>query len=195
MKSIILSICLSLFAYVAVAEETLTVDVTKLTRQQLELYQALKANQSKPFDMSDLSPDKIDKYSQIGKAFGSAFKECWSAISTDAEKFAQSDAGKWAMFLVSWKIMGQDAIGIVNSLVRYTVGIGLLIVGVPFFIYIFRRNCVEFPIIKSKTRTGFWTVKTEYNGYSKPLHPGEGQLLYALVFAIFIGIVSIILFA
>lgn len=180
------------------AEDTVTVDITKLSPHELALYQKLKADQiaaSQAFSLDKVTPDQIDKYGQIGKAFGSAFKECWTTVSSDAEKFAQSDAGKWAMVLVAWKIMGQDAISLVNNIVHYVTGFSLLIVGVPFFIYIYRRNCVQLPTIVSRTKVGFLTVKTEYKGVTEPLHSGEGQLLYALAFVAFIGIVSIFMFS
>lgn len=180
------------------AEDTVTVDITKLSPHELALYQKLKADQaaaSQAFSLEKVTPDQIDKYGQIGKAFGSAFKECWTTVSSDAEKFAQSDAGKWAMFLVAWKIMGQDAVGLVNNLVHYITGLALLFVGIPFFIYIFRRNCVQHPILVSRTKVGFLTIKSEYKGVVEPLHSGEGQVVYAIAFAAFIGIVSIVLFS
>lgn len=182
----------------SIAADTVTVDITKLSPQELALYQKLKSDQNaqaNSFNLDTFSPERIDKYGQIGKAFGSAFKECWTTVSDDAEKFAQSDAGKWAMFLVAWKIMGQDAIGVFNHLVHYIAGFSLLIVGVPFFIYIFRRNCVQHPMAVSRTKIGFLTVKTEYKGVVQPLHEGEGQLLYALAFAAFIGIVALFMFS
>jgi hypothetical protein len=181
----------------SIAADTVTVDITKLSPQELALYQKLKADQvaqANAFNIDTFTPERIDKYGQIGKAFGSAFKECWTTVSTDAEKFAQSDAGKWAMFLVAWKIMGQDAVGLVNNIVHYVAGFSLLIVGVPFFIYIFRRNCVQHPMLVSRTKVGFLTVKSEYKGVVEPIHPNEGQILYGIAFALFIGIVSILLF-
>lgn len=186
---------ISLASSIAYAADTLTVDITKLSQQELALYQKLKTEQNNTFNVDTLSPERIDKYGQIGKAFGSAFKECWSTVSTDAEKFAQSDAGKWAMFLVAWKIMGQDAVGLINNLVHYIAGFSLFIVGVPFFIYIFRRNCVQHPMLVNRTKVGFLTVKSEYKGVVEPLHPSEGQILYGIAFAAFIGIVALIMFS
>ena len=180
------------------AAETVTVDITKLSQQELVLYQKLKAEQAaqaNAFNLDTFTPERIDKYGQIGKAFGSAFKECWTTVSTDAEKFAQSDAGKWAMILVAWKIMGQDAISLVNSLVHYVAGFSLFGVGVPFFIYIFRRNCVQHPMVVSRTKVGFLTVKTEYKGVVEPLHSGECQILYGIAFAVFLGIAAIFMFS
>jgi hypothetical protein len=185
------------FAFGSLAADTLVVDITKLSPSELALYQKLKSDQlaeANTFNIDRVTPDQIDRYGQIGRAFGSAFKECWTAVSSDAEKFAQSDAGKWAMFLVAWKIMGQDAINVIDSIVRYIAGFFLLGVGIPFFIYIFRRNCVQYPMLVSRTRVGFWSIKSEYKGVVAPLHPAEGQILYGLSFLIYMVIVSFIMF-
>jgi hypothetical protein len=180
----------------SIAADTVTVDITKLSPQELALYQKLKtAQQADSFDINTFTPERIDKYGQIGKAFGSAFKECWTTVSDDAEKFAQSDAGKWAMFLVAWKIMGQDAISVVNNIIHYIAGFSLLAVGIPFFIYVFRRNCVQYPMLVSRTKVGFWTIKSEYKGTVEPLHPNEGSLLYVLVFLIYVGISCAVMFS
>lgn len=185
---------ISIASSVAYAADTLTVDITKLSSQELALYQKLKTEQNNTFNVDTLSPERIDKYGQIGKAFGSAFKECWSTISTDAEKFSQSSAGKWAMFLVAWKIMGQDALGLVNNLIHYIVGIALFSIGIPFFIYIFNKNCIAHPELKSVTKVGWFTVKKEYGNMIDPIHTGDVVLVYFLAFAILIGLISIILF-
>lgn len=185
----------AVFAFSAIAQETLQVDVTKLSQQELALYQKLKKDAQSTVNLDNLTPEKIDKYAQIGKAFGSAFKECWTTVSTDAEKFAQSDAGKWAMVLVSWKIMGEDAIGFTKQFVQFITGGALLLVGVPFFVYIYRRNCVSVPILVSKTKVAFLTVKKEYKGLSSPIHDDAGPLGYAVCFALFVGICVLIMFA
>jgi hypothetical protein len=186
------------FAFGSLAADTLVVDITKLSPSELALYQKLKSDQlaeANTFNIDKVTPDQIDKYGQIGKAFGSAFKECWTAVSSDAEKFAQSDAGKWAMFLVAWKIMGQDAINVIDSLVHYIAGFFLFVMGIPFFIYIFRRNCVQYPMLVSRTRIGFWSIKSEYKGVVEPLHPNEGQILYGLAFLIYMGVTAAIMFS
>ena len=177
------------------AQETIQVDITKLSQQELQVYQKMKQNvQAGQMTLDSLTPQKIDTYAQVGKAFGSAFKECWTTVSSDAEKFAQSDAGKWAMVLVSWKIMGNDAMALMSRTVRMLVGGCLLAVGVPFFIYIFRRNCTETPLLVAKTKVGWFTVKKEYKGVNRPIHDGDGQWAYAFCFLVFVIMNVLIMF-
>ena len=191
-----LMVC-SMTATIAQSSDRVEVDITKLSTEELQVWQKLKTKEAKANEVIAVTtPDKMLKYAEVGKAFGQAFKECWSAVSTDAEKFAQSPAGKWAMILVSWKIMGQDAIDITKSVVKWGVGICLLSVGVPFWAYIFNRNCVAKRVLLSKERTGLFAVKKVYDkNMSDPIHGDEGApILYAVTFAIFIGIVALIMF-
>ena len=197
MKYISLILLVVTLAFASFGQEVLNVDVTKLSQQELLVYQKIKQQTqaaSQTMSLDNLTPAKIDQYAQIGKAFGTAFKECWTTVSTDAERFANSSAGKWAMVMVTWKIMGNDAMTVVSRTVRFAVGIGLLMVGVPFFIYIFRRNCVETPLLKSKTSIAFLTIKKEYDGTNKPIHNDMGPWGYAVVFGIYVFVCSAIMF-
>jgi hypothetical protein len=173
--------------------ETVQVDITKLSQQELLVYQQLKQKQQQGAG-SLVNPDNIEKYAQIGKSFGTAFKECWSTVSADAEKFANSSAGKWAMVLITWKIMGDDAINLMEKSVSYAIGIPLLFVGTFFFAYIYRRNCVSHPQLVSKTKVGWLTVKSEYKGMTTPIHNNEGPWGYAVCYAAFVGICALIIF-
>ncbi len=191
-----LFITLSTFAQSS--QDSVQVDITKLTPAQLQVWQQLKQQQALTAATSaidNLTPEKIDKYAQIGKSFGSAFKECWSAVSTDAERFAQSPAGKLAMVLVSWKIMGSDAMNLMNTTVHYLAGGIMFFVGVPFFMYLIRRNCVSTPILASKTTVFGIAIKKEYKGMSDPIHCGDAIWGYAFCFAGFIGLCAAIAFS
>ena len=182
----------------ALAQETVQVDVTKLSESELRLYQSLKQKQleaANQITIANASPEKLEKYMQIGKSFGVAFKECWSTVSTDAERFAQSDAGKLTMFLIAWKIVGQDGVNLLEKGIQYSIGIPLLLVGTIFFFYIFRRNCIEQPLLVSRTKIGWFTVKSEYKGMDSAPHGSDGYpILYGIAYAIFIGICCLIIF-
>jgi len=194
MKTFILSLVLAAFAFTAMAQETVQVDVTKLSQQELALYQKLKQHAQDGLSLDNLSPEKIDKYAQIGKSFGTAFKECWTTVSTDAERFANSSAGKWAMVMVTWKIMGKDATQLLRDIIRIGIGVFLLAIGVPFFIYIFRRNCVPARRLKSANKIGWFTYRREYDGTTDPIHE-DVAITYGICFVVFVLMCCIIMFA
>lgn len=188
MKSLFTTLTLILaLACSAIAQtETVQVDITKLTQQELMVYQQLKLKSQNAMDVSNITPEKIDKYAQIGKSFGTAFKECWTTVSSDAEKFAQSDAGKLTMFLIAWKIVGQDGINLVEKAVQYIIGIPLLFSGTLIFVWIIRRNCFSRPRLVESTKVGWMTVKKVYEGTTGPLWGGEETFVATICFAIFI---------
>jgi hypothetical protein len=185
--------------------QTIDVDISKLSQTELINYQnLLKASQeqAKSFNIDTVSSSQLSKYAETGKALGEAFNSCWGTISTDVEKFAQSDAGKLTMFLVAWKIMGEDCIEVVNDFIHYTFGGIAYIVFISIWVYMYRR-CTQ-SRYKIESTTGWWLWKK--NTYSKNV---EGEpfikshdidesafhFLAWIILAVLIGIASMITFS
>ncbi len=146
--------------YAFAEEEAEKFDITTMSASELTAYQKMLQKKKEAVSKSNvITPDKIDKYVQIGEAFGRAFKGCWSTVSDDAERFANSDAGKIAMFLVAWKIMGEDAVSLTKNLVRWAIGAALLFIGLITWIVFFRKRW--YPITEIE-RTGFFKYKKTY---------------------------------
>jgi len=193
MKKTFLSLLTAVFAFTAVAQENLQVDVTKLTSQQLQVYQELKQQQAKnAMSLDNLSPEKIDRYAQMGKGLGVAINEGLGAVTKNVEQFSQTSAGKWLMVLITWKVMGADAIGLTRTIVQWIFGGGLLVVGVPFWIWLVRRNCVNAPIAVIE-RTGFWAKKIVFKD-RPPIHE-EWTIAYGACFLIYLASCAAITFA
>ena len=172
--------------------DTLQVDVTKLDQTQLRVYQEMKAMQAKSaLSMDNFTPANIDKYAQMGKGLGVAINEGLRAVTTNVEQFSQTSAGKWLMVLITWKVMGEDAVGLARTAVQWIVGLSLLVVGVPFWIWLVKRNCVNRPIAKIE-KTGFWTKNIIYTD-KLPIHE-EYTILYGLCFLIYLGGTALITF-
>jgi len=190
----ILTLAILFLAIPSFATDTVEVDITKLTDSQLRVYQEMKAMQIRSATataIENFTPEKVDKYAQMGKGLGIAINEGLGAITKNVEQFAQTSAGKWIMVLVTWKVMGEDAIGLTRTLVQYCVGITLFLVGIPFWIWLIRRNCVLRPIA-SVEKLGFWAKKTTYTG-GEPLH-GETIAVYGLFFLFYLGATALITF-
>lgn len=174
----------------SVAPKLEDMDVSQLLAYQ----KMLKQKSDKGFSIENLTPENVNKYAQMGKGIGVAINEGLGAVTKNVEQFAQTSAGKWLMILITWKVMGNDAVGLVKSIVRFAVGIGLLVIGVPFFAYIYRRNCVSLPMLSSETKVWWLTIKKEYKGMTEPIHDDAGPWGYAFCFAAYIGIVALIMF-
>lgn len=177
------------------SSDTVVVDVTKLDQNELQLYQSLKTKMAKK-ELTQITPEKIEKYADIGRAFGSAFKECWGTVSNDAERFAQSPAGKMAMFLVAWKIMANDVQGLVKSTVRFFMGIVIWVVVTPFFILTIYRNCItkKRGNVLSVEKLGCFKKKVTYGPVQDPEHC-DWLAAYGGCYALFLGILCLIMFA
>lgn len=180
----------------AVAQtETVQVDITKLSQQELLVYQQLKQKQaSAGISLDKLTPENVDKYAQMGKALGTAVNEGLGAVTKNVEQFSQTSAGKWLMVIISWKVMGQDAVGLVEKGVQYLVGVPMLAIGTILFAWIIRRNCFSRPQLVGATKVGWLTVKREYKGTTDPIWNGEAAFVTVICYAVFIGICCLILF-
>jgi hypothetical protein len=163
-------------------------------QQFLSYQKMLRQQNTKSLPLENLTPENVNKYAQMGKGLGIAINEGLGAVTKNVEQFAQTSAGKWLMVLITWKVMGNDAVGLARTAAQFAVGGTLLVLGVPFFIYIYRRNCVAYPLLKSKTKVGFLTIKEEYAGVNDPIHDDAGPWGYAVSFVIFVGICAAIMF-
>ena len=173
--------------------DTVQVDITKLDQNQLRVYKELKEMQARSaLSLDNLTPDKIDKYAQMGKGLGIAINEGLGAVTKNVEQFAQTSAGKWLMVLITWKVMGADAIGLARTAMQWIIGGGLLVVGIPFWIWIVKRNCVNRPI-QSIEKTSFWKSKITYSDCSDPIH-GDYTVAYGACFLVYMGMTAAIMF-
>jgi len=174
--------------------DNIEVDVTKLNSDELRVYQQLKSKMVAEKN-NVVTPEKIERYAEIGKAFGSAFKECWGAVSKDAERFAQSPAGRLAMFLVSWKIMSEDVQGLLKSTIRWITAVSIWLVITPVFILFTYRNCItkKRGRILSEEKVGFLRTKISYDRPESPCH-GDMTAVYGLCYLVFLGVLALVAF-
>lgn len=126
---------LKLFAIVAIVlfsasavpqdtpQDTVTIPKSELTDQQ-----------KTELEQKDLQ-DKIDRYGKwvgVGHEIGVAVNEGLTAVTTNANTFAQTPVGKWTMFVIIFKVIGEKIIG-------YFVGLVFFLIGIPVWIWSYRR--------------------------------------------------------
>lgn len=138
-----------------------------------------------------ITPNQVAEWAEAGKALGGAFKECWSTISTDAERFANSPAGKLTAILVTWKVAGRDFIDLSSRIMRWIVGIGILIPFSIYMAYAFAKNCMN-RTIKTKTLESDGKKIHEYR--SEPGVHSDFAAVYALIYGAAVGICALIMF-
>lgn len=188
-----LALAMLLLAVPTFAADALQYDRTKLSQQQLLTIQAIeKEQQANGLSLDNLTPEKVDKYAQMGKGLGIAINEGLGAVTKNVEQFSQTSAGKWLMVLITWKVMGEDAVGLVRAGLQWAVGGFLLVAGIPFWIWIIKRNCVQRPI-QSIERTSFWKSKITYSDRCDPIH-GDYTVAYGACFLVYLGATAAIMF-
>jgi hypothetical protein len=192
MRKLIIALSMLMLVITAFGQENKIDEKTiaNMTFSELDAYQkVLRVQQAAQSKVEIPSVNKLQEYALVGKALGQAFKECWSTVSVDAERFAQSPAGKWTAFLITWKVMGKDAIDLVKTTVRWTVGSCLFLVITPFMMFAFWRNCITRKVILITERTSFFNVKKTYDKIPRdPVHAGYAAV-YGIVYLIF-GVVT-----
>lgn len=71
----------------------------------------------------------------LGKEIGEATNGALSAITTQADSFSKTGVGKFVMFMVAWKVLG-------NELVRVGIGVPMYLLLVIIWCYSFYKNCI-----------------------------------------------------
>ncbi len=104
-------------------EEQVSVPKSLLSKDQLDALAAKNLEEKMT---------KYGKWVGIGHEVGTAVNESLSAVTTQANNFAQTPVGKWTMFIVIWKVIGHDAMG-------FVLGILTIVVGLPIWIWSYRK--------------------------------------------------------
>ena len=170
-------------------EEMIAVPKSSLTAQQLADAQTKLVTQNL---------EEYSKWAQMGKAIGIGVKETLAAVTGETAKFAETDVGKVAMFLVAWKIMADDVPTLLNTMVGYLIGIPLFFIGGIIVVWSYRRMCVPRRVLVEKSADG--TKKYEEHD---PCPQNSGSewnreawmIAHVVVFVILTIICSIMIFA
>ena len=126
-KTPILTLIIFLISLCISFAETIQIDTSNLTQEQKDKIAEITKK------------DTSVNIQGVGKELGVAFKEVWSVVSTDVEKFANSPAGLWAATLVTWKVMGKDASDIVMRAIRIPIAAAVFIVGVLAWLFMLKK--------------------------------------------------------
>lgn len=114
-----LMLCITSFAY---ADKTISdEDYNKLpqdVRSEIETKQNVQ---------------KLGEYAGLGKEIGTAVNESLKAIESSVVRVSNTDLGKTAIFIVCWKLLYKDFIGIFVGCILITIWTYMLIKGSRVF--------------------------------------------------------------
>lgn len=136
---------------------------------------------------------KANEWVDFGKNVGSAMDAGLSSLTEHAEKFSQTDAGKFTMAIIAWKVAGHEATALTERLIHVAVGVPILIVWIFVSVYFWRKTyCTRREVIE---RSGFWLWGTRKYQVVSPDMDNPGPWISGIIAVIvaFIIIGAVIL--
>lgn len=80
--------------------------------------------------------DTMAEYAELGQKYGVAITEVAKSIGTTANELAQTPVGKFMLFMVAYKVMGDTLIGVLGGIIWFFTMI-------PLWIYIFHKTVLS----------------------------------------------------
>lgn len=187
-KILILTTFIALFigacCTTANAQTTTTNEIVELNSLTPELQALVKAEQAKDNDLAkvvmkyknDISPEEIE-------GWGDLVNKSLMSVVESAEKFGETQVGRFTMFIIAWKLIGVDFIRIFLGLLFFSV---LAILLSRFY----KRTIPDRRVLIKRTPQGAWKrdireykiVESELDGSEK------GWLVIGLIVVFLIGI-------
>lgn len=145
-------------------------NISDLTaEQQLLVQQQVQAMKNKP-----QNPEELEKWVTLGRSIGLAVGETAQALNTEANEFAKSTLGIWAIVLITYKVIGADIIGLL-------FGVLWLCITIPTWIWIYNKN--RFIVLEK------YNNNNKNKEIIKEINEGFGEIEH---FAYFLTLASIV---
>ena len=91
--------------------------------------------------------ETLGKFAGMGKEVGTAIREGLGALNDESNRFADTDVGRFVMFIIAFKVLGYVVI-------QFIVGVPLLAFGTLIFAIYFMKACIPRRVVKTTTGTG-----------------------------------------
>jgi hypothetical protein len=133
----------------------------------------------------------VDVGTNLGTAFGAAAKSILHetrdatfgkdvSLVDGIDKFSRTDAGRFTMLMVGWKIMGKDAVELVDRVKKVAIGVPFLIGWACLFIWFYRRNFMAYSVRTGSTGN-FWNKQHTYKVVNEDTSWSDGKCAGAVV--------------
>lgn len=88
-----------------------------------------------------VSTENLSQYAELGQKYGIALSEVAKSIGVTVNDLAQTPVGKFMLVMVAYKVMGTDLLGVVGSVIWFTLML-------PLWVYMFHRLVLSTRSIK-----------------------------------------------
>ena len=187
----ILVLVLSFILIINVNAQKQTVDISKLSPE----LQAQIQEEQKTVEITE-GLKQYGEWAGMGKEIGVAVKEGLSALTSEVENVSKTDAGKLTMFIIAWKVIGDDAKGLIFGPI-------IMIFITLIYLYLFKKwYGVKKIKIKSEVSEGLlWNKKIISPAEYEIINPNDndddsfitGKVISASVYAIFMIVLIVII--
>lgn len=128
---------------------------------------------------------KANEWVDFGKNVGAAMDAGLTSLTEHAEKFSKTDAGRFTMLVIAWKVAGRDAMELTERFTHVVVGIGILCVWIPLAVWFFRKNFMAHRVLIEKSGP-FWNRTKKYGMVNDDMSDNRATSAW------FFGIIAII---
>lgn len=133
----------------------------------------------------------VDVGTNLGTAFGAAAKSILHetrdatfgkdvSLVDGIDKFSKTEAGRFTMLMVGWKIMGKDAVDLLDRVKNVAIGVPFLIGWTCVFIWFYRRNFMAYSVRTGKTGP-FWNRVYTYKVVNEDDRWSDGKSAGAVI--------------
>ena len=176
------ALMLSAMPVQAQTSQQVTVDISDLTPAQRAKIEAdaLIAKQEAQIAIYEKKIEQFGDWVGVGGEVGEAVKQGLEAVVDVADKFGQTDVGKFTLVLVAWKVMGKDVVKIILGLIFFAM---LVIILTRFY----RNTVTDKRMLTKRMPQGFWkrSIK-EYTVVESSLDGEERTWLTIVLGVIFL---------
>lgn len=88
--------------------------------------------------------DELRPWVGMGKEVGEAVNSSLAAVTEQTSKFADTNVGRFTMFIVAWKVLGEDILG-------FVWGFAIIFIGVPIVVWSYRKHCYTQILVRQVT--------------------------------------------
>lgn len=158
MKKLLLALALLTAPTVAFADAPpiTPINTSGLTEEQMKQVQeqADQLRSASPEAQTQATLERVQQYVEVGKGIGSGLGEAARSMGVAVNDFANTPVGRLTTFVIIWKVLGHDLLGVIAGALWFLVTI-------PLWAYYFKRICLTGDVVETfDPETGKRLTKT-----------------------------------
>ena len=143
MKKYIAVFMLFMFSFVIAQEKTYSIPESQLTQEQKQQLQKKQIVET---------VEQVSYFKGVGKEIGEAVSDGLSALNKEVNTFSESPAGKFTMFIIAYRVVG-------NDFIQFVIGIPLWLFGTLTLAYFYWRDTIPRKVLIKKEGMLWWSKK------------------------------------